>query len=212
MPALGILFNDYKAYPQPKRVYCDSNFALQVFHHVVFHGYPAKLKPLDTACHAFYQQLKGDGVDIIASLLTYTEVMHVYCFHLPGGMKDKTASFLRSKGDPVPPNPQEAFKTFIKKYPTDAEAIWKSLQYRVEAVDDFFGQYVRLLSPLPSPTLSNITKSVADFASILNSFYVAIESNDSLHLSLATYLAADAVVSLDRAFLNVDNFTIYWTS
>ncbi|HEV7673539.1 MAG TPA: hypothetical protein VGQ12_03310 [Candidatus Angelobacter sp.] len=210
MAANGILFADYVANPRPKRVYCDSNFALRVLTYALFHSTPSRLSPRDVDCNQFYQQLVADKVDVIASLLTYSEVMHIYTFLLPGGMYDKARSHLGSKGVAATGSPQNIFKTLLKLFPADADSIWTTLQYRVEAVDEFFTKNIRLLSPLPSPSLSNITKSVADFASILKSAYASIESHDALHLSLATYLAADAVVSLDQAFLAVDGLTIYW--
>jgi hypothetical protein len=148
---------------------------------------------------------------VIASLLTYTEVLHAYSFKAPGGMYAGVRNLLAAKRVRVPPSGQECFKEALRRFPADTEALWAAIRHRVEAVDEFFGTYMRVLSPLPSPTLTNITKSVSDFASILKFYYVGIESSDALHLSLATYLAADAVISSDRAFQLVDNFTIYWT-
>jgi hypothetical protein len=205
MPATAIQFADYGRFSKPKRVYCDSNFAVHVLLYNIVS--PAMRSPIQISCEAFYQQLLADSVDTIASLLTYSEVMHAYSFKIKGGMYDLAQGFLRSKG--VNRSGPEAFKQLLRFYPVDAGSLWNTLQYRVEAVDDFFSNKIRLLSPLPSPSLTNITKSVADLASILHSYYSTIEAADSLHLSLSTYLAADAIVSLDTGLLAVDNFTIY---
>ncbi|MFL6312207.1 MAG: hypothetical protein ACJ71W_08875 [Terriglobales bacterium] len=213
MPARSVLFADYATTtPKPKRVYCDANFALHVLTYSLLHTNPRLLHPLDTACHAFYQNLKTDNVDVIASLLTYVEVMHAYSFKGPGGMYKSVKALLATKGVRPPSSGQECFKEALRRFPVETDTLWVSIRDRVAAVDEFFGTYMRVLSPLPSPTLTNITKSVSDFASILKFHYVGIESSDALHLSLATYLASDAVISLDRSFQAVDSFTVYWTT
>jgi hypothetical protein len=212
MPATGILFRDYAKHPIPKRVYCDSNFALKLLNYALLHPNPALIQPIDTACFNFYQQLKTDKVELIASLLTFSEVMHVYCFQYPKGMYERSKAFLQTKVSGVPSSPHECFKRLVKRYRPDADTIWNSLTYRVEAVDDLFSRYgIRILSPLPSPGLTNVTKNVADFAAVIKFEFSAIESTDAVHLALASYLAADAVVSLDQDYLSADNFTIYWT-
>ena len=68
---------------------------------------------------------------------------------------------------------------------------------------------IRSLHPLPSPQLTNVTRNVINFASVLKDFYVSLESNDALHFSIATYLNAEAIVSLDDGSCAADHFTIY---
>jgi predicted nucleic acid-binding protein len=212
MPARSVLFADYATTtPKPKRVYCDANFALNVLSYLVFQSNPRLLHRHHTACHTFYQNLKTDNVDIIASLLTYVEVMHAYAFKGPGGMYKGATTLLATKGVRPSSSGPECFKEALRRFPLETQTLWVSIRDRVAAVDEFFGTYMRVLSPLPSPTLTNITKSVSDFASILKFEFVGIESSDALHLSLATYLASDAVVSLDKSFQAVDSFTVYWT-
>ena len=212
MPARSVLFADYASTPpKPKRVYCDANFALSVLGYLLLQSNPSLLNPRDIQCHTFYQQLKNDNVDVIGSLLTYTEVLHTYSFKIRGGMYDGVRNLLRARGVGLRSSPQECFKEALRRFPTETDTVWAGVRHRVEAVDEFFTKHIRVLSPLPSPTLANITKSVSDFASILKFYYTGIETSDALHLSLATYLAADAVVSLDKSFQLVDNFTIYWT-
>src|SRR5271156_4756807 len=110
MPAIGILFKDYANYPMPKRVYCDSNFAFRLLNYEILNATPLKLHPLDKTCHSFYQQLRSDNVEIIASLFTYSELIHIYCFQYPKGMYELAASFLRTKTGSAPPNPHKCFK------------------------------------------------------------------------------------------------------
>lgn len=213
MPALGIPFNDYPNYPKPKRVYCDSNFAVKLLNCELFALKPHLLKPVDRACMSFHQQLEGDGVELVGSLFTYSEVLHVYCFNFPKGMYDASEKFLRAKGVTVPPTPQGRYKEVVGKYKSDADILWNAISYRVEATEELFAKYgIRLLAPLPSPGLTNITKNVADFASVVKHEFSAIEATDAVHVSLASYLAADAIVSLDQGMLDVDGITVYWTA
>lgn len=212
MPAISILFRDYANYPKPKRVYCDSNFAIKLLNYELLSLKPALLKPVDRACHSFHQQLKNDGIEIVGSLFTYSEVLHTYCFQFPKGMYDAAETFLHTKGGHIPPTPQKCFKEILRRHRSDADRLWKALSYRVEATEELFVKYgIRLLAPLPSPGLTNITKNVADFASILKYEFSTIEASDAVHISLASYLAADAIVSLDQGMLAVDGITVYWT-
>src|ERR1700741_580412 len=106
MPARTIVFSDYAvAHPKPKRVYCDSNYAFRVLVYSLFHSTPQLLQPLDTLCYTFYQQLKADNIDVVASLLTYSEVLHVYSFMVQGGMYSSVKKLLALKGGRPPSSP-----------------------------------------------------------------------------------------------------------
>jgi hypothetical protein len=212
MPARKILFADYKSHPQPTRVYLDSNFACRLLYFEINKARPTSLKHTDVACSGFHKQLVSDGIELVGSMYTFSETLQFYCFSYPNGMYGLTDAFLTSHGLAFIMNKprHERFKYFLKNYPTDCEAAWQSISYRVAATEEFFDQYkIKLLHPLPSPRLTNVTRSVVNFASILMDFFVAIEATDAMHLSIATYLNADAIVSLDSGFCTVDNFTIY---
>jgi len=110
MPAVAVKFSDYQKHPKPKRVYCDSNFAISLLNWERLKTKQHLLPPADRACYSFCQLLLNDGVEIVASLFTYQEVLHFYCFQFQGGMYDVAANFLRSKGVTVPPSPHKQFK------------------------------------------------------------------------------------------------------
>ncbi|HYL85422.1 MAG TPA: hypothetical protein VE263_14385 [Candidatus Angelobacter sp.] len=213
MPANKILFADYQNFPKPKLVYLDANFAVDLLYYEINHATnPSALRQRELDCFAFYQQLKQDGVGLVGSVFTFSETLQLYAFSYPNGMYHLTDQFLTARGlGHIMAKPRhERFKFFLKNFPADCEAAWRSISYRVGATEEFFDNYgIRLIHPLPSPQLTNITKNVVNFASVLMDFFVAIEATDSLHLSLATYLRTDAVVSLDSGFCTVDNFTVY---
>lgn len=211
MAAKSVLFADYAKHPKPKRLYVDSSFVSRLLYHELNSTNPVALRPTDIKSFGFYQQLVADGVDIVGSSFTYVEVLHYYCFHYSGGMYELSKSYLAAKGLPSE-SPQKNFKTFFSRYPADCEAAWKTILYRVGATEFFFESHgIRLLSPLPSPKLTNVTRDVISYASILKDAFVGIEATDAMHLALAHYLDSDAVVSLDRGFLTADTFTVYYT-
>jgi hypothetical protein len=212
MPAHKIRFVDYKKHPTPRRVYLDSNFALHLLYYDINKANPTVLDQTDIDCFNFHQQLLSDGVELVGSVYTFSEVLQVYTFTYDGGMYDLTDQFLNTHGHAaILSKPKHnRFKYFLKHYPTDCENGWKTISYRVAATEDLFDQYkMKLIHPLPSPQLTNVSRDVISFASILKDFFVGLEANDALHLSIATYLNSDAVVSLDAGMLAVDNFTIY---
>jgi hypothetical protein len=147
---------------------------------------------------------------MVGSVYTFSELLHTYCFLYPRGMYDVSVSFLQQRNMLGSMTKNEAFKLFLRNFPSECELAWKSINYRVGATEEFLDLYrIKLLYPLPSPLLTNITRSVVNFASVLKDFYVAIEASDALHLSIASYLNSDAVVSLDSGFLAVDGITVY---
>jgi predicted nucleic acid-binding protein len=148
----------------------------------------------------------------VASIYTFSETLQVYTFVYQGGMYDLTDGFLRARVTPdVMKKPRhERFKHFLKFYPVECEAAWQTICYRVSATEEVFDQYqIKLIHPLPSPQLTNVSRQVINFASILKDFFVGLEANDAIHLSLANHLNAEAVVSLDSSMCSVDSFTIY---
>jgi hypothetical protein len=212
MPATKILFADYQKFPKPQLVYLDSNFTCSLLYYEINHVNPPALTARETDCFNFYQQLTKDGVGLTGSVFTFAETLQFYSFSYPNGMYDLTNQFLTTHGlGHILRKPRhDRFKYFLKNHPSDCEGAWKSISYRVGATEEFFDNYkIKLIHPLPSPQLTNITRNVISFAAVLKDFFVAIEATDSLHLSIASYLNADAVVSLDSGFYTVDNFTIY---
>jgi len=210
MGATAIQFSKYPAFPKPKRVYSDTNFAFNLLCYEINQANKNVIRPIDAQCKSFHQTLLRDGVELVGSVYTFSELLHVYCFSYPRGMYDLSEAFLRQKGVPVPPSKSQAFKAFWKNFPQDCEAAWQSITHRVAATEEFFERYgFKLLSPLPSPRLTNITRNVLNFAAILKDAFVAIEASDAVHLSIAAYLDCDAVISLDKGFLTVDGFTVY---
>jgi hypothetical protein len=217
MAATKILFADYQSFPKPKRVYLDSNFAIRLLFYEINLGKPHALskEPEAGDCFKFYQQVSGDGVEMVGSVFTFSETLHYYAFHYPDGMYDRSKKYLLAHGVPAAAHqsPQKNFKHFLKFYPADCDAAWKTIRYRVEATEKFFSKYgIKLLHPLPSPQLSNITGDVVRLATLLMDFFVGIESNDAFHLAIADYLDSDAVISLDVAFCGVDSYTVYTRS
>lgn len=213
MAAQKILFADYAKNPKPKRLYLDSSFAIAVLFYELnkTNTTPGVLKPSHLESYRFYQALIADGVDLTGSVLTYSELLQYYCYMYPGGMFDLAKQYCKTTGVQAS-NRQERYKIFVR----DAAACgvaWKKIAYRVEATEHFLQTHNILLRyPLPSPKLTNRTKDIVSYASILKDAYFAIESSDSLHLSLAHHLDSDAVATLDSGFLTADPFTIYFTN
>lgn len=213
MPANKILFADYARNSKPKRVYSDSSFAIDLLHYEINHTNPAAVTVRQLASFKFYQQLMQDGVEIVGSVFTFTEALHYYTFIYPKrGMYVLSEKFLAAQPAAARLKlvRQKAFKHFLNNYPVECDKAWRTISYRVGATEEFFKDYkIRLIHPLPSPGLSNITKDVLAFAAILKDYFVAVEATDSLHLSISTYLDCDAVISLDGGLCTVDNFTVY---
>jgi hypothetical protein len=210
MPAKKIKFADYALHPTPRKLYVDTNFACDLLAHELNANNAAALKYREIQSMSFYNIVVGGGVELICSPFTFNEVLHLYCFRYPGGMDDLTTGFLQSQSGVQMPKPSERFKFFLRNYPNQCDAEWKKISYRVGATEELFDKYkIKIVHPLPSPQLTNITKNVCEFAAILKDFYVSIECTDSFHLAAATYLGADGIVSHDTGFLSVDGFTIY---
>jgi len=213
MAATGILFADYAKHPKPTRLYLDSSFVTTLLFYELNKTNPAILKPKHHDSFAFYQTLLSDGVDLAGSILTYTEVLHHYCFYYPGGMYELAKKYFVTTGTIGGSTAHDKYKTFLKKDPVACDAAWQTIAYRVAATEQFFSNHkIVLRSPLPSPFLTNVTKDVLNYASILKDAFVALEASDCVHLSLAHYLDSDAVATLDLGFLTADSFKVYYTN
>lgn len=104
----------------------------------------------------------------------------------------------------------EKYKYFAKHYPADFAIAFKQIAHRIDEADKFLVKIgVKILYPLPSPDLSNISKKIVDFASILLDSFPNLESNDAMHLSIADYLNITDIISLDDSYKDVDTFTIF---
>jgi len=213
MAATGIPFADYANHPKPKRLYLDSSFVIALLFYELNKANLPVLRPKHSASFNFYQAVLSDGIELTGSILTYSEVLHHYCFVYPGGMFDLAKNYCATAAVSGANTPQEKFKMFLKRDQPACDAAWQTIAYRVAAIEHFFSTHnIVLRSPLPSPLLTNVTKDVLNYASILKDAFVAIEATDSVHLSLASYLDSDAVVTLDLGFLTADPFKIYYTS
>jgi len=213
MAAQTILFADYGKHAKPKRLYLDSSFAVAILVYELNKTTttPGILQPSHLASYQFYQALIADGVDLTGSVLTYTELLQYYCYIYPGGMFDLAKQYCKTTGAKGA-NRQERYKIFARDTAA-CDAAWRKIAYRVAATEHFFATHNILLRyPLPSPLLTNHTKNIVEYASILKDAYFAIEASDSLHLSLAHYLDSDAIVTLDSGFLTADSFKIYFTN
>jgi hypothetical protein len=204
MAAKNIPFSDYGKHAKPKRCYLDSSFVIHLLQFGLTTGTPAKQ---DAACDRFHGQLLADGVQLVASLFTYSELLHMYCFKYRGGMWDEAKAFLAKpslSGD-------SAMKEFFRRHPSDCEAAWKKVSYRVQASEYLFDQRkIAIVYPIGSPPNLDRTRDVMFYSTVLKDAFVGIGATDAVHLSIANHLGADAVVSMDKGFLTVDGFTVYF--
>jgi hypothetical protein len=204
MAANSIPFSDYGKHSKPKRCYLDSSFVIHLLQFGLTTGVP---DPRDAACDKFHGQLITDGVQLVASLFTFSELLHIYCFKYRGGMYDEAKKFL---GKPAASG-DSAVKEFSRKYPADCEAAWKKISYRLQASEYVFDQRkIGIVYPIGSPPMLDKTRDIVFYASILKDAFVGVGVTDAVHLSIASHLGADAVVSMDRGFLTVDGFTVYF--
>jgi hypothetical protein len=204
MAAKIIPFSDYAKHPTPRRCYLDSSFVIHLLQFGLTTGTPAVR---DAACDTFHARLISDGVQLLASVFTYSELLHIYCFKYPGGMYDEARAFLKK---PATFPGERAVKDFLRYHPVDCEAAWRKISYRVQASEFVFQQRnIAIVYPVGLPPVVDKTRDIVIYATILKDAFVGIGSSDAVHLSIATYLGADAVVSMDKGFQTVDGFTIY---
>ncbi len=213
MPAQVVLFSAYSSVnPKPKQVYCDSNFLIRLLFYHDNANNPGVLAPKDIDCYNFYNQLTTNGSELITSVYGFSELIHFYFFNYgTDGMYQAVKSFMTQNRINLPnTSVHDRYKYFIKNYPADFNAAFSRIRHRIHKADTFLNQLgVKVLYPLPSPDLSNISRSIVDYASILMDAFPKLESNDAMHLSIADYLNIEHIVSLDEAYKDVDSFTIY---
>jgi hypothetical protein len=206
MAANGIAFSDYSKHPKPRRCYIDSSFVVHLLNFSLTKA-GATPTPKDASCDAFHKQLLFDGVELVASVITYAELVNFYCFKYPGGMYDVARNFLKNPAL----SGEKALKDFFKQSRSGCEAAWAKINYRVQAAEYLFSnRQIRLAYPLGTFPQLDRTMDIVMYATILQDAFVGIGSSDSAHLSIASSLNADAVVSMDKGFLTVDGFTIYF--
>ena len=212
MAATVHYFRDFSALnPKPAHLYCDSNFLIRLLFYSDNFANPSVLSPRDIACYDFYKETQQHGVALVTSAYGYSELLHFYFFLYEYGLYSVTKDFFRTMGiTPPAKSIHEQFKYFIKNYYSDFLAAFQRISHRVERVETFLDQIgITVRYPLPSPHLTNISKNIIDFASVLVEAFPGLESNDAMHLSIADYLGINEVVSLDDSFKNIDTFIIF---
>lgn len=211
MPANIILFQNYPSLAtKPPRLYCDANFLIRLLYYHDNAATPAILKPEDIKCYQFYEQLKQNNADLVTSVYGFSELIHFYFFwYGNNGMYRVVQNFLRQNSITGRGPIHEQYKYFIRRFPTDFISAFNRISHRIDKAETFLSQIgVRILYPLPSPQLTNISKSIVEYASILLDAFPKLESNDAMHLSIADYLSVPYIISLDEAYKDVDGLTL----
>lgn len=211
MPANVIFFKDYATLPtKPSRLYCDTNFLIRLLFYNDNATNHSKIATIDRDCYQFYTQVKQNNSDLITSVYGFSELIHFYFFwYNSDGMYNVVKRFLQQNNISLPGSIHENYKYFIKNYPSDFQAAFSCISNRIAKADKFLDQIeVKILYPLPSPHLTNISKNIVDYATVLLDAFPKLESHDAMHLSIADYLNIPYVISLDVAFKDVDGFII----
>lgn len=211
MPANVILFKDYPSLAtKPSRLYCDSNFIISLLFYHDNAANPAKLTAKEKSCYQFFMQLKQNNTDLVTSVYGFSELIHFYFFwYGTDGMYRVIKQFFSKNSIVLQGSIHEKYKHFIKNYPSDFITAISKISHRIAKAEAFLNQIgVKILYPLPSPQLSNISKSIVEYAAILLDAFPKLESNDAMHLSIADYLNVPYLISLDEAYKDVDGFTI----
>lgn len=211
MPANVILFKDYPALPaKPSRLYCDANFLIALLFYNDNAANQVKLTAKETDCYQFYTQIKQNNSDLVTSVYGFSELIHFYFFwYGTDGMYKVVKKFISQNNITLTGSIHDKYKYFIKNYPTEFLNAFNKISHRIAKAGEFLNQVgVKVLYPLPSPHLTNISKSIVEYAAILLDAFPRLESNDAMHLSIADYLNVLYVISLDEAYKDVDGFTI----
>lgn len=212
MPANIVLFKDYPSLSsKPARLYCDSNFLIRLLFYHDNAADQSKLTTKEIESYQFYSRIRQNGVDLVTSVYGFSELMHYYFFNYGSdGMYPVVKRFLGQRGIALQGSSiHEKYKYFIKNYHSDFLAAFKKISHRIAKAEAFLNQIgVRILYPLPSPQLTNISKNIVEYAAILLDAFPKLESNDAMHLSIADYLNVPYLISLDEAYKDVDGFTI----
>lgn len=212
MAAQVVLFSNYPSLiPKPARLYCDSNFLIRLLFYNDNAATPSNLTPRDIGCHQFYSLLSQYGCELVTSVYGFSELIHFYFFRYgQNGMYEVVRNFFRKNNVVLTGSIHDKYKYFIKNYPSDFAAAFQKIAHRIDKADAFLTQTgIKILYPLPSPRLTNISKLITEYAAILLDAFPKLESNDAIHLAIADYLNIQSVISLDDAFKDVDGYTIF---
>lgn len=211
MPANVILFRDYPSLlEKPSRLYCDTNFLITLLFYNDNAANKAKLTAKEKDCFQFYSQTQQNNSELVTSVYGFSELIHFYFFwYGPDGMYNVVKKFLVKKNIVLNCSIHDKYKYFIKSHPADFLTAFNKISHRIAKAEEFLNQIgVKILYPLPSPRLTNVSKSIVEYASILLDAFPNIESNDAMHLSIADYLNITSLISLDTAYKDIDGFTI----
>jgi hypothetical protein len=212
MAAQVVLFSDYPSFtPKPARLYCDSNFLIRLMYYHDNATNPSILTSRDIGCYQFYTALSQNGCELVTSVYGFSELIYYYFFwYGKYGMYQVVRDFFRNNNVVLSGSIHDKYKYFIKTYPADFTAAFQKIAHRIDKADAFLTQAgIKILYPLPSPRLTNISKLITEYAAILLDAFPKIESNDAMHLAIADYLNIQAVISLDDGFKDVDGYTIF---
>lgn len=211
MPANIVLFKDYPLLAtKPCRLYCDANFLISLLFYHDNAANKTKIKQREVDCYQFYTQLKQNNTELVTSVYGFSELIHFYYFwYGMDGMYNVVKKFLSQNNMVAPSSIHEKYKYFIKNHPSEFVIAFNKISHRIAKAEEFLNQIgIKILYPLPSPQLTNISKSVVEYAAILLDAFPKLESNDAMHLSIADYLNVPYLISLDEAYKDVDGFTI----
>ncbi len=214
MAAQVQLFSNFSSLnPKPTTLYCDTNFLVCLLFYQDNHiSNPAFLAQRDIACFNFYNNVVNNGIELVTSVYGYSELMHYYFFNYTNGMYNVVRNHVRANRTAYSGKNKihDKYKYFISRYPSDFKTAFSQIAHRIDRVDKFIARLgVTVKYPLPSPRLTNISKNIIEYASLLLESFPPIESNDALHVSIADYLRITDIVSLDDAYKNIDDITVY---
>lgn len=211
MPAKIVLFKDYPSLAlKPTRIYCDANFLIKLLFYNDNATNTAKLTPREIGCYQFYTQLRQSNTELLTSVYGFSELIHFYFFwYGSDGMYKVVKKFLFQNNTVGSSPVHEQYKYFIKNHPSEFISAFNKISHRIAKAEEFLNQIgIKILYPLPSPQLTNISKNIVEYAAILLDAFPKLESNDAMHLSIADYLNVPYLISLDEAYKDVEGFTI----
>lgn len=210
MPASVISFKDYPSLPaKPPRLYCDTNFLITLLFYHDNANNPSKLTIKIKDCFQFYVNTKKNS-ELVTSVYGFSELIHYYFFWYGcDGMYNVVKRFMSQNNIVFSGGIHEQYKNFIKNYPTDFKTSFNKISHRIPKAEEFLRQAeIKVLYPLPSPHLTNISKSIIEYAVVLLDAFPRLESNDAMHLAIADYLNISYLISQDAAYKDVDGLTV----
>jgi|GEM_PF-5868574 len=214
MPANVILFKDYPSLPsKPSRLYCDANFLITLLFYHDNAANQAKITAKEKDCFQFYTLIQQNDSELVTSVYGFSELIHFYFFwYGSDGMYRVVNNFIVQNNVTLPNSVKsihDKYKYFIKNHPTEFLNAFNKISHRIAKAEEFLKQLgVKVLYPLPSPHLTNISKSIVEYAAIVLDAFPKLESNDAMHLAIADYLNVPYLISLDKAYKDIDGFTI----